>query len=169
MGGGDTSPSGPDWLRLSRRRAGQPVDLPDQPLHMRVEIDLGVNHGRLPVDEIAHVLWQIVPARHRRAVDQDRDHGDVLLERRLDFDAYPIVGVAEPRLARAVVPHPVGADDGEKDIAIVEHPFDVIAEVDADRRRIVIEEHDWLLVGSGSRRVLVMIFQPVEDAAGDPA
>ena len=136
---------------------------------MRVEIDLGVDHGRLPVDEIAHVLGQIVPARHRRAVDQDRDHGDVLLERRLDLDAHPIVGVAEPRLARAVVPHPVGADDGEKHVATVEHALDVIAEVDADRRRIVVEEHDGLLVGSGSRRVLVMIFQPVEDAAGDPA
>jgi hypothetical protein len=136
---------------------------------MRVEIDLGVDHGRLPIDEVAHVLRQIVPARHRRAVDQDRDHGDVLLERRLDLDAHPIVGMAEPRLARAVVPHPAGADDGKQHVATVEHPLDVVAEVDADRGRIVVEEHDRLLVGSGSGRVLVMIFQPVEDAAGDPA
>ena len=50
-----------------------------------------------------------------------------------------------------------------------EHALDVVAEVDADRRRIVVEEHDRLLVGGGSGRVLVVIFQPVEDAAGDPA
>jgi hypothetical protein len=74
----------------------------------------------------------------------------------------PIIAVAEPRFSGPIIPHPVRANDRDKNIAVVESPFDIIPKVNADWRRIIIQEHDGLLLGSGVCRVLIMILQPVK-------
>lgn len=72
-----------------------------QPLGVGVE-SVVRNLDGLSARELFEALRQVGCLRHRRAVDEHRDHGHVALKRRLDFDADKIIGVVE---AAAVLRH----------------------------------------------------------------
>ena len=63
-----------------------------------------------------------------------------------------------------IIARPAWTDDDEQHVAAVECLADMLAEIDPDRDRVVIHEHDAMPLGIVTAIVLV---QAIEDASGD--
>jgi hypothetical protein len=91
--------------------ANQSVDLPDEAFHVRIEIDLGIDDCRLPVNQVLKIFRKRFFGGHRRAIYQDGNHWNVLFEGCLDFYADPIITVGKPRFTGSIIAHPTGTND----------------------------------------------------------
>ena len=78
----------------------------------------------------------------------------LLLERGLDLDSDPVRFLLYPQITSAVLAHPVRPDDRQHDLALLEHAAYVLAEIDAERRRVVVHEDDVL-----GGRIIVELFE----------
>jgi hypothetical protein len=62
----------------------------DQPVDMHIEVAPGLDLDGIPVGELPDAFGQVGSVRHRRAIEQHRQHGNVALERGLELDAHRI-------------------------------------------------------------------------------
>jgi hypothetical protein len=85
---------------------------------------------RVTAGQTGEALWQIVPARHYRAIYQDRNNPHVAGQSGLDFQLDDVVGIIQPPMA----PHvghsqPVRANDRNKNLAGRHRAADFLGEV----------------------------------------
>ena len=136
---------------------------------MRIEINLSVDNGGLPINQFTHAFRKHARARHRRSVDQYRHNWNIARESGLDLNANPIAFPHDPQLAFSVVASPMGTNNGEKNIALIQDAFYVLSKIHADGRRIIVHEYDGLVPIAPGFGLFVMIFETIEDSTGNPA
>ncbi len=111
----------------------------------------------LRIGEVPDALGQVGGIRHRRAVEQHRQHGNVALECGLELDPDRIGLVHDAELAARLRAEPFLADHGDQHVARLQRVVDLLAEIDPERDVVDIDEQ----VGLAE-----MLRQPVEDAPG---
>ncbi len=115
---------------------------------------------RVPARQRGKVVGQVGLGRHFGAIDQNRDHRDVALERRGNLDAHVIVRVVEPALALAVGGgQPMRTDDGKQRVALGDLRVELLDEVEPRLDRIDVDED--FAVREAAREVVV---KPAGDA-----
>ena len=97
---------------------------------------------RVDLGDLGDVGRQVLRARHRRTVDQDRNHGDVLtLERCGDLLSQVVAFIVyAPLAARQSGVEPCVPDQDEYDLTGVERGVNPILEVGRERDRIHVNE-----------------------------
>ncbi len=99
------------------------------------------------------IVRQAVFGRHDGAVDQHRDHRDVALQRRSEFDAYGIPVVVEPPVSSLIVRFdPVRPDHGKKHVALRNLCIELLGEIEAGLHGIDI--HEQLVAGIFRREII---------------
>jgi hypothetical protein len=126
------------WRRF-RRLPQNPVHRVQQPRHVHVEILPGIDLDCVAVGEIPQRLRQLRGLWHRGPQHQERDQRHAFAQHRLNLDPHRVRFIAEP-VVRASRSQPARPDDGEHDVALVEHPVDVLPKIDAGRNVVDIAE-----------------------------
>src|SRR5215218_9167989 len=119
------------------------------------------SQGRPRAQDRLNRRQQLLATRHDRALDQDRDHPDVALQRRRDLQADEVVGVIQPPPPVLVGgAEPARADHRQQHLTATHRLGDDLGEVNPQRDRVDI--HEDLVVAEAGR-------EPVVQAAGQAA
>ena len=132
-----------------------------EPLGVGVETAVR-NLDGLPPGELLQAIRQVSGLRHCRAVDQDRNDGNIAFERRLDLDADEVARIVEAAPVLTVgARNPMLADDGQEHVALADALGKDINKIEAGRDRVHIEK-DIL----ASQPVRQTIIDPPRETAG---
>jgi hypothetical protein len=109
------------------------------------------------VGEVPNRFRKFGRVRHRGAVEQHREDDEIAPQRGLQLDPHRIGCIRDPRFAVGLRPEPIMPDNGDQQIAGLQRIVDMLAEIDAERDIVDIDEQ---------ARLAEMLRQPVEDAPG---
>ena len=138
-----------------------PLDRRHQPPGVRPEALMPDNQP-VPAGQARQALGKIIPARHDRALDQDRDNPYCASQGSLNFQPHNIIGIIQPPTAALVGrDQPRRADDRQQHRAGRHRAADLRGEVHAQLDRVHIDENLALAEPIGQA-----VIQPSSQMAG---
>jgi len=123
-----------------------------------VEIAPGIDLHGIAIGKFPDIFGKLAWLRHVGSADQQRDDGDVPIERGLDLDT-DIVGLGvDSGTAVSAAAHPARPHDDHQHIAVLNACPNVFAKIQSWRDAVDVAKDSLATITAG---------EPVEDAAGD--
>jgi hypothetical protein len=146
---------------MVRALTGDSINRLNEPIHMGMKIPAAVDFRGIAITECAQAPGKLFMGRHDGAIDQDRNDGDISLERHFDLDADYIPPFMDPAFmdrssSRSFLdPEPSWPNHDNQDPDLGPDLLNIFAKIDPEGDAVDVDEYGLLAVPSG---------QPVCDA-----